>query len=239
MPGTTLQLDTPDGSMPTFEARPDGPAKGGIVVIQEAFGVTRHIEEVAERLAGSGWHALAPALFHRQGSPVLAYDDFTAVLPLMGALTAGGISADVAAALAHLDQAGHPAERQGIVGFCMGGSVAFYAAVEQAIGAAVTYYGGGIAEGRFGYPSQVEAAGGLRTAWLGLYGDEDQGIPPEQVEALRGAAKAAPVPTEVVRYAEGKHGFNCNDRPDAYDAQIATDAWGRALAWFDAHIGTG
>jgi carboxymethylenebutenolidase len=239
MAAATIHLDTSDGSIPTFEARPDDAAKGGIVVVQEAFGVTRHIEEVAERLAASGWHALAPALFHRQGSPVLDYGDFTAVRPLMGALTAEGISADVGAALAYLERAGHPAGHLGIVGFCMGGSVAFYAAVEQAIGAAVTYYGGGIAEGRFGYPSQVDQAGALQTPWLGLYGDEDQGIPWEQVEALRAAAKAAPVATEVVRYPKGKHGFNCNDRPDVYDAEIAADAWGRALGWFDAHLNAG
>jgi carboxymethylenebutenolidase len=239
MAPSQLDLDTADGPMPTYEARPDGDAKGGIVVIQEAFGVTRHIEEIADRLAAAGWHAVAPALFHRDGSPVLGYDDFAAVMPLMGGLSQAGIGVDVTAALGHLEGAGWPPARQGIVGFCMGGSVAFHAAVDYPLGAAVTFYGGGIAEGRFGYPPQVERAGQLQTPWLGLYGDLDKGIPPEQVEALRAGAAAAAVPTEVVRYADADHGFNCTDRPAVYNAAASADAWGRALAWFEAHLAAG
>jgi carboxymethylenebutenolidase len=225
--------------MPTYEALPDGDAKGGIVVVQEAFGVTRHIEEVAERLAAAGWHAVAPALFHREGSPTFDYDDLASVMPAMKGLSAAGIGADVDAALAHLGDAGWAAGRQGIVGFCMGGSVAFYTAADHALGAAVTFYGGGVEEGRFGYASQLERAGQLRTPWLGLYGDLDKGIPVEQVEALRAAAAAAKVPTEVVRYADADHGFNCDARPAVYNTSVAADAWGRALAWFDAYLTTG
>jgi carboxymethylenebutenolidase len=206
------------------------------VVIQEAFGVTRHIEEIAERLAAAGWQAVAPALFHRQGSPVFDYDDLAPVLPAVKELTAAGIGADVDAAFAYLGQAGWPSGQQGIVGFCMGGSVAFSAAVEHEVGGAVTFYGGGIAEGRLGYPAQTERAGQLQTPWLGLYGDLDKGIPSEEVETLRAAAGAAGVQTEVVRYADADHGFNCNDRPGVYNPAAAADAWGRALAWFDAHL---
>jgi carboxymethylenebutenolidase len=222
--------------MPTYEAVPSGLAKGGIVVIQEAFGVTRHIEVVAEWLASAGWHAVAPALFHRQGSPVLAYGDFEAVMPVMKELTAPAISMDVRAALEHLGTAGHPPAKRGIVGFCMGGTVAYFTAVEHQMGAAVTFYGGGISEGRFGYPAQLERAAKLQTPWLGLYGDLDQSIPPEQVEALREAASGAAVTTEVVRYPGAHHGFNCDDRPDVHDAKLAADAWARTLAWLDRHI---
>jgi carboxymethylenebutenolidase len=231
-----LTLDTADGPMPAFEARPDRDAKGGIVVIQEAFGVTPHIEEVAARLAAAGYQALAPALFHRQGSPVVDYTDVESVMPLIKELSAAGVRADVEAAFARLDDSGWAAPSQGIVGFCMGGSVTFYAAVEQAVGAAVTYYGGGITDGRWGYPSQLEWADRLQTPWLGLYGDLDQGIPVEQVEALRAAATKAAVVTEVVRYSGANHGFNCNDRPAVYDASAAADAWARTLAWFDTHL---
>jgi carboxymethylenebutenolidase len=234
-----MVLETPDGPMPTYEAAPDGPAKGGIVVVQEAFGVTRHIEEVAERLAEAGWHAVAPALFHRQGSPVLAYDDLAAVMPVMQQLSATSIDIDVRAALDHLQKAGSPPPRQGVVGFCMGGSVAFHVACDHALGAAVTFYGGGIREGRFGYPAQLDRAGDLRTPWLGLYGDLDKGIPPDQVEALREAAAGAPVATEVVRYPDADHGFNCTDRPAVYHPAAARDAWARTLAWFDTYLAPG
>jgi carboxymethylenebutenolidase len=237
MQTSQLVLTTTDGPMPAYEARPDGgAAKGGIVVVQEAFGVTRHIEEIAERLAAAGWQAVAPALFHREGSPAFAYDDLAAVMPAIKGLSAAGIGADLDAAFAHLRAAGHPAGRQGIVGFCMGGSVVFHAAVERAIGAAVTFYGGGISEARFGYPPQLECAAGLKTPWLGLYGDLDKGIPALEVEALREVAAGARVPTEVVRYLDADHGFNCNDRPAVYNAAAASDAWARALAWFETYL---
>ena len=72
--------------------------------------------------------------------------------------------------------------------------------------------------------------------WLGLYGDQDPSIPVDDVEASRGIAAARPVPTEVVRYAAGQHGFNCDDRPSVYDAELAADARNRTLAWFDTHL---
>ena len=87
-----------------------------------------------------------------------------------------------------------------------------------------------------GFPSLLDIAPELRTPWLGLYGDLDQGIPVDEVEALRRVAAAAPVPTEIVRYPEAGHGFNCDDRPDAYHEPSATDAWRRTLAWFAEHL---
>lgn len=103
MPATEASLDTPDGPMPIYQATPEGPARGGVVVIQEAFGVTDHIKDVTRRLADAGWAAVAPALFHRKGSPALTYDDFSLVMPLVSELTGEGIATDVDAVLAHLD----------------------------------------------------------------------------------------------------------------------------------------
>lgn len=231
-----ITIETDDGPMPTFSAAPDGDAKGGIVVVQEAFGVTSHIEDVARRLADARWHAIAPAFFHRQGSPVLGYTDFEKVMPLMGELTAGGIATDVAASIEHLGEQGFEANKVGIVGFCMGGSVTLYAATLHALGAAVTFYGGGLGEGRFGIPAGIELARALSTPWLGLYGDLDQGIPVSDVERLREAVAEAPVPTEIVRYPDADHGFHCNDRPNVYNPTAAHDAWRRTLEWFDRHI---
>jgi carboxymethylenebutenolidase len=117
----------------------------------------------------------------------------------------------------------------------MGGSLSLVAATRFPMGAAVTFYGGGVAEGRFGLPPLAEAAPALRAPWLGLFGDLDKGIPVDQVETLREAAATAPVPTEVVRYADADHGFNCNDR-DSYHAESAADGWGRMLSWFESHL---
>jgi carboxymethylenebutenolidase len=233
----TITIETGDGPMPAFAAEPQGGARGAVVVIQEAFGVTTHIEDIARRLATAGWHALAPALFHRQGSPVLAYDDFEAVMPVMQQLTADGLTVDLTACFDHLDRAGFPSSGTGIVGFCMGGTVAFYAATLRPLGAAVTFYGGGVGEGRFGLPSLLELAPSLQAPWLGLYGDLDQSIPTADVERLRQAVTAARVPAEVVRYPDAEHGFNCTDRPKVYNPAAAADAWQRTLDWFDGHLG--
>ncbi len=117
----------------------------------------------------------------------------------------------------------------------MGGTVAFVTATMRAVGAAVTFYGGGVAQGRFGFPSLLDLAPSLQAPWLGLYGDADQGIPVDEVEALRRATGGAPGPAEIVRYPDAGHGFNCDDRA-AYDEGAATDAWRRTLAWFGAHL---
>jgi carboxymethylenebutenolidase len=214
---------------------PSGAPKGGIVVVQEAFGVNEHIEDVARRFAAEGWLAVAPHLFHRTGDPKLGYEDFSQVMPHMKELTGEGVLADIDAALSRIDEAGIPRSRTGVVGFCMGGTVALIVDVEREVGAAVTFYGGGVAEGRFGFPALVDLAPRLRAPWLGLYGDEDQGIPVEQVEQLREAAAQSGQQTEVVRYPAAGHGFHCDLRA-SYHKPSAEDAWRRTLDWFTRHL---
>jgi carboxymethylenebutenolidase len=116
--------------------------------------------------------------------------------------------------------------------------VAFYAGTLEPLGAAVTFYGGGVTQGRFGLPPLTELARSLQTPWLGLFGDRDAGIPVEQVEELRTATDAVAVETEIVRYPEAQHGFHCNDRPAVFDPDAAKDGWERTLDWMDAHIGS-
>ena len=217
---------------------PDRPAVGGIVVVQEAFGVTAHIDDVCQRLADVGWLAVAPHLFHRTGDPVLPYDDFAQVLPHAQGLTAEGILADVDAALAYVEGAGFPRDTAGIVGFCMGGTIALAVAAERRVGAAVTFYGSGITKGRFGFPPLIELAPRLRAPWLGLYGDQDTGIPVDEVEQLAAAAAGAEVHTEVVRYPDAGHGFNRDGSP-AHHPASAADAWMRTLDWCADNLSTG
>jgi carboxymethylenebutenolidase len=207
-----------------------------VIVIQEAFGVNHHIRDVADRYADEGYLAVAPQLFHRDGSPEIAYDDFASAMPLMAKLTKQGLTNDLSATTDFLATLGFRAPNIAAVGFCMGGTVAFFAATLGTVGAAASFYGGGLATGRFGIPPLIELADDLRAPWLGLYGDLDQSIPVEQVEALRAATDAVAVPTEIVRYAEGQHGFHCDARPDSFNEAAASDAWARALAFFDQHL---
>jgi len=221
---------------PLTSITPEGPVRGGVVVIQEAFGVTGHIVDVCRRFAAAGYHAVAPHLFHRSGDPVLEYDDMKSAMSLIGELTAAHIDEDVDGAVAALSAASIDPRNTAIVGFCMGGTVAFHTAARLDLGAAVSFYGGGVAKGRFGYPSQLDVAGQLGTPWLGLFGDRDKGIPTEEVEELRVAVAHAPVDTEVVRYAEAEHGFHCDDRPAVFNEAAARDGWARTLQWFGTHV---
>jgi carboxymethylenebutenolidase len=233
-----LVLDTADGPMAVFEAAPDGDARGAVVVIQEAFGVNAHIRDVTERFSAAGYHAVAPAYFHRAGGGAVEdYTDFSAIFPLFEGLTDEGILADTDAALAHLRAASFADGQIGVVGFCFGGRATFLTCLRRALGAGAGFYGGGIAsKGALPFPALIDEAADLRTPWLGLFGDEDASIPVADVERLRDALAAAPVPTEVVRYPGAPHGFHCDARADYHEVS-ATDAFARALAWFDAHLG--
>jgi carboxymethylenebutenolidase len=232
----TLDLATPHGPMPLYEARPDGDARGAVIVVQEAFGVNSYIEDVTRRFADAGYDAVAPHLFHRAGGGTAPYDDFGKVIPLYEHLDDDGILVDVDAAREHLHGTGWDDSTVGTVGFCFGGRVTFLTALRRKIGAAVGFYGGGIVSQRFPqFPPLVDEVPKLQTPWLGLFGDRDQSIPVEDVEQLRDKLKSAPVATEIVRYPEAGHGFHCDQR-DVYDDNAAKDAWNRTLAWFEEHM---
>jgi carboxymethylenebutenolidase len=231
-----IELATPDGAMDLYEATPDGEPRGAIIVVQEAFGVNDHIQDVTRRFAAVGYHAVAPAFFHRAGGGTAPYDDFAQVMPLFEGVSDDAILADVDAAIAHLEQQGFDRSRIGVVGFCFGGRVSFLVAVRRALGAAVGFYGGGIAAaGGLPFPPLIGESSSLQTPWLGLFGDLDQGITIESVEELRIALGDAPVATDIVRYPDAEHGFHCDARA-SYHAESAADGWRRALEWFDTHL---
>lgn len=221
--------------MNLYEAKPQGATRGAVVVVQEAFGVTEHIANVCRRFAAEGYLAVAPHLFHRGGDPVIAYDDMQSVIPHVMALNVEDLTADLEATFKHVAAAGFSLAQTAVVGFCMGGSVTFLAAARSELGAAVSFYGGGIAQGRFGMPPLLDLAPILKTPWLGLFGDADASIPIEEVEWLRAATEGAKVPTQVLRYPEANHGFHCDAR-ESYHEASAKQAWKETLSWLDAHL---
>jgi carboxymethylenebutenolidase len=235
---STVTVDSAGSAMKLYDTEPDGAPKGAVIVLQEAFGITDYIEDVCSRLSAAGYRAVAPHLFHRSGDPVVGYDDMQEVMTHLGALSAEGLAADIDATLDYLSSKGFAASETGVVGFCMGGSVVVLAAARHPLGAAVTYYGGGITKGRFGMPPLAELAPELKTPWLGLFGDEDQSIPTDQVELLREEAKKAKVPTEVMQYPGAGHAFHTDGR-DSYNDASAQDGWKRTLEWFGAHLAKG
>jgi carboxymethylenebutenolidase len=211
-------------------------SRGGVVVLQEAFGLTTYIRSICERLASAGYTAIAPALFHRDGAPVIDYSRMDQALPLMDRLHVDGLRADIASPIGYLSDAGCQPGQIAVLGFCMGGSVALYASTVFELGAAVTFYGGGISTGRFGMPPLKDLAPAIHCPWLGLFGGQDPTIPPEDIAALRSALAKTPAKTELVTYPEAGHAFNCDER-STFVPSAAADAWQRTLAFLDAQLG--
>ena len=231
----TLNLSTSDGPMLAYWAEPKERTGRAVVVIQEAFGMTDHIESICRRLADAGFAAIAPHLFHRVGDPVLSYDDLESAMVPTKTLAKAQVIDDITACNDFLRERGYAPTATGIVGFCIGGTIAFMADTEITFGAAATFYGSGVNEQRQDFGALAEIAPRLRAPWIGFYGDQDGGIPVSDVEDLRTATSKLSVATEIVRYPEAGHGFNCDAR-SSFEPQSAKDAWERLLDWFDTNL---
>lgn len=217
-----LQLRAADGhTFSAYVVKPEGLARGAVVVIQEIFGVTGHIERVAEQYAAQGYLAIAPALFDRQERGVNLPYDQTGIakgVGLMHNADRAGLVADVNATIGAVAHAG----AVGMVGFCWGGAVTYVAACRTNIAAAVVYYGGGIASMLDDTP---------RCPTLFHFGDRDAHIPLADVARIRSA-----YPQGEYHVYAADHGFNCTDR-SSHDAAAAHVAFGRTLEFFRKHLG--
>ena len=226
--GQFTELKAADGQMiPAYVAQPAGQPKGGVVVIQEIFGVNSHIRSVADGYAAQGYLAVAPAIFQRVRPNVeLGYspDDMSEGMALKSAaegLPAPGVMQDIQAAINHAAQGG----KVGIVGFCYGGLLTWRAACElNGLSAAVPYYGGGMTT-----PDEVKRK--PKVPVMAHFGAKDHWISVESVQAFQ---KAHPE-VEVHLY-DADHGFNCDQR-GSYNAGAATTARERTLDFFRKHLG--
>ncbi|MCS0599710.1 dienelactone hydrolase family protein [Streptomyces sp. LP11] len=230
-----VTLPTADGPMRTYVARPGTPADRAVIVLQEAFGVNDHIQDIARRYAARGYLALAPDLFHRNGVGTLGYEQHAEAMPLIGAIGADAIVTDVDAVLTHLAEAeGVPAARTAVNGFCFGGRAAFTAATAiSGLAATVVFYGPGIAAGPH---AVLDRAQSIDAPVLLHVGAEDPTIPAEQVAAIDSALKSAGVTFESYVYPGAGHAFACDARPHMYRADPAGTAWSRTHAFLDRHL---
>jgi carboxymethylenebutenolidase len=206
-----------------YRADPKGAPKGGIVVIQEIFGVNQHIRAVCDRFAGEGYVAVAPALFDRSqrnfecgytppeiegARKFIAKPDWDAMLR------------DTDAAIKELKAVGPIA----IVGFCMGGTIAFLSAARlSGLSAAIGYYGGRIvafADEKPKCPTQLH------------FGAKDQSIPMTDIETIKQKRSDC----EIYVYNDAGHGFHCDER-GSYHQPSAALAWDRAQAFLNKYMG--
>jgi len=216
-----------------YAAHPKG--KGpfpGMVVMMEAYGITGHIQGVCERLAKSGFVAVAPDIFHGE---VFSYTDTDKIMAKIPTLSDEQILKEIGETLNWLgSQKNVNPDRLGIIGFCMGGRYAFLAncRYSERLKAAVGFYGGGIAaEGttdRFGRTPPIQEADKMRAPIFLGYGADDQGIPP--VEHARIAEKLSALKKRytLAVYPGAGHAFLCEERAN-YASAAAAHAWPEAL----------
>jgi carboxymethylenebutenolidase len=207
-----------------YRADPKGVSKGGVVVIQEIFGVNHHIRVVCDRLADEGYTAVAPALFDRtEKNFECGYtpDEIANARKFITNPNWDAMLKDTQAAIDNLKKEGPVA----IIGFCMGGSIAFLAAARlNGLSAAIAYYGGAIAkfaDEKPKVPVQMH------------FGEKDQSIPMTDVEMI----KTKRPDCEIYVYPDAAHGFHCDER-GSYNAAASKVAWARSMEFLKKHLKT-
>ena len=232
---STVQLNTPDGKMETFEARPkEGGPYPGIVVLMEAFGLNDHIKKVTERIAQEGYVAVAPDLYHRESERIVPYSDLQKAIGIMNRLQDPKVMQDVGAAIAHLKSQGNvKAGSIGVTGFCMGGRFTYLSAAHHKdVKAAVAFYGGGIP---LGNPSPLARTGEIGCPIYLFFGGKDPLIPADHVSQIKTELANKQKNFEIKLYPEATHGFFCDERP-SYHAESAKDAWEKTRSFFAQHL---
>lgn len=222
--GKMIEIAAADGhKLAAYLAEPAGKPKGGLVVLQEFFGVNAHIRQMTDEFARDGYLAVAPAVFDRTERGVeLGYDaaGMAKGRQLRANLVLDQTMCDVQAAIDTAARGG----RVAVMGYCWGGSLAYLAAARLArLACAVGYYGAQIA---------AHADERLHVPVLLHFAERDEYIPPADIERIR---QAHPEIT-IYDYPGTEHGFNCNDR-HFYKPKSATLARERSLAFLDRHIG--
>lgn len=222
--GEMIALTAEDGQkLAGYRAAPTGKPRGGLVVVQEIFGVNSHIKRVTDGFAADGYVALAPAIFDRvEPGFAIGYTpaDIERGRAVRAKIPLESTVMDVRAAVKRLAAEGL---RVGVVGYCFGGTLAWLAATRiDGVACAVGYYGGGIAD---------TAAEQPRCPVLLHFGETDQSIPPEHHQRIRAAH-----PTLPMHIYPAGHGFNCDERASYHEASAGL-ARTRTLDFLARHLG--
>jgi carboxymethylenebutenolidase len=230
-----IKIKTSDGEIPGYRAMP---AKGSsfpvVLVVQEIFGVHEHIKDLCRRLAKSGYLAVAPELYARQGDVSGISNIQEIIKTVVSKVPDAQVLSDLDAAVAYAKSTGKGnTDKLAITGFCWGGRIVWlYAAHSDQLRAGAAWYGRLVGEPSPLQPKHpIDVAAQLKAPVLGLYGEADQGIPLDTIERMRTAIKSANGNSEIIVYPKAPHGFNADYRP-SYRKDNAEDAWKRMLAWF-------
>lgn len=221
--GTMIGLTSSDGHrFRAYRTQPTQAVRGAVVILQEIFGVNRHIRGVADRYAGEGYVAIAPALFDRVAPGYetgYSPEDIAAGRALMERIDQQSALADIATTVASAAGDGKVA----VIGYCWGGTLAWRAAAHVGgLACAVAYYGGSIAK----FAAERPAC-----PMLLHFGEKDSTPSPADARAVVSAH-----PSVSAHFYDAGHGFNCDER-GSYHEPSATLARQRTLAFLSAHVG--
>lgn len=227
--------------IPAYIATPNTPGSyPGVIVIQEIFGVNAHIRDVTERIARSGYVAIAPAIFHRVAPAdfEIGYsaEDIALGRHYKQQTSATELLSDIQATIDYLKHQPQVYQRFGCIGFCFGGHVAYLAATLDDMTATASFYGAGITSQTPGGGSPTitrtaEISGTIYT----FFGIQDASIPASEVTQIEAALEKHQISHRVFRYEHAEHGFFC-DRRASYNPEAAADAWQQVMQLFERHL---
>lgn len=227
----TVKIKSADGKeFSGFLARPEKGTGPGIILIQEIFGVNSHIRDVADLYAREGFVVLAPDVFWRIDPGIeLGYGekDMVKGMALYQKSDFTQIVSDLSDAIVTLHNLPGVADKVGVVGYCMGGNLAYRLAAQGKVDAAVSYYGGGIDQ-------VLDQANGVKCPLLMHFAEADDHIPPSSVEKIKKAFEGNKNVT-IYTYPGVHHGFNCDQRA-SYDRKSAMLAYSRSAAFFHKYL---
>jgi carboxymethylenebutenolidase len=232
-----VRIPTSDGEIPAYRALP---AKGRnhptVLVVQEIFGVHEHIKDLCRRFAKTGYLAVAPELYARQGDVSNMQNIQDIISKVVSKVPDSQVLSDLDAAAAWAQKNQGDTSKLAVTGFCWGGRIVWlYAAHNANLKAGAAWYGRLVGPANPLQPKNpIDVVADLKAPVLGLYGAKDRGIPVESVEKMREALKAAGKTNCEIKVYEAEHGFNADYRP-SYDKASAEDAWAKMLAWFKQH----
>lgn len=227
--GEWVQVQGPDGAFKAYVARPTGTPKGAVVAVQEIFGVNAVMRGKADWLAREGFLAISPDLFWRIKPSIELTDqtdeEWKQAIDHMNALDKNAGVRDVAATLAHARSMGP--SKAGVMGYCMGGYIAFLAACRTDTDATVCYHGGGI-------HTALGEAGDIKKPVMLHNPMKDAFIPVEALNQIRETLAPNPLVT-VYEYAEQDHAFT-REGGKHYDAAATEVANERTIAFFNQYL---
>ena len=242
--------------MATYVSQPSEPGKRpAVIVVQEIFGVNSNIQSIADRFAAAGYFAVAPALFHREGTT----EGIRGTNPVYGYGPLGGHPADppnVEARTKAIENwrdadlildvnhtidwlRRHPrvqGDKIGIVGFCAGGRITYMAAAAcPGLSAAVAFYSGGTMRSFGDGPTPFERTPNIQCPVMGNFGEQDQNPTVDDLRKIEAELQKYVKTYDFKIYPGAGHGFFCDERDD-YREEAAKDAWTRTLGWFQKHL---